>query len=752
MKTTVSRTLHSPLVWLAVAILVFSGTLPAEVIPGRYIAVLKAETRDTPGAAKALAAQHNLDVDHVYTRAIKGFAFAGSEQAAQALARRAEIAYVEPDQVCLGAGQTIPTGIRRCAASAVPGLIGGGLMVDADVAVIDTGLDGTHPDLNVMPDGVRFYMAYDKKLRRDVVRSDGNWQDDNGHGTHVGGIIGAKDNDIGVVGVAPGVRLWPVKVLDANGAGTASTVIAGIDWVVQRVATFEVANLSLALRYSQAVNDAVKAGTQAGIVFVVAAGDNAWRAVEYSPASEPTALTVSAVDDNDGLPGGLGGLTDWIGLERNYDDWLFFNSNYGEGVDVCAPGGAIYSTYLTAQGGYKTLSGTSMAAAHGAGAAALYIGCHGLTKSATGVEAVCAAIRDSGWQAGHYAHFCDSLYWISYHEGVVFDTAQEPLLNVANLLYRDAAATVSFSAPTDATKVAGNATLQVTTSAAGATAMQFYLDGELIGEDANGADGWAVTWDTTTSADGPRTLVAVATDGAAQLAGDAIVIGVNNAGGAVPWVYITGPFWPSCFSGYEGEEVVVTGQIEVTAYAVDLGGVSAVDFFCGETFIGAGTLQPSGDWSLVWDCTTVPDGISELIAVATGAAGSIGLSAPVPIKVVNRAIHIGDLDGTSSLAGGQGQWAATIWVTVHDWDHHPVAGTTVSGSWSIGGAATPQVTDANGICVFTSNLIKKTSTGVRFTVTGVTPPSELEDAPYDKALSHDPDGDSDGRSIWVWKP
>ena len=157
MNTSHRRT-HSPLAWLAVALLVFSGSLPAQVIPGRYIAVLKAETRDIPGAAKAMAAQHNLNVDHVYTKALKGFAFAGSEQAAQALARRAEIAYVEPDQVCTGAGQTQSTGFRRCDADAIPGLLGSGLMVDADVAVIDTGLDAAHPDLNVMPGGVRFYL------------------------------------------------------------------------------------------------------------------------------------------------------------------------------------------------------------------------------------------------------------------------------------------------------------------------------------------------------------------------------------------------------------------------------------------------------------------------------------------------------------------------------------------------------------------------------------------------------------------
>ena len=425
--------IRSPLAWLAIAMLVFSGTLPAQIIPGRYIAVLKAETRDTPGAAKALAAQHNLNLDHVYTKALKGFAFGGSEQAAQALARRAETAYVEPDQIYTAFQQTVPTGIRRSAAAAVPGLIGSGLMVDADVAVIDTGLDGTHPDLNVQPAGVRFYMMNAKKMR-----SDSNWQDDNGHGTHVGGIIGALDNGSGVVGVAPGARLTAVKVLDSSGRGSLSVILAGIDWVAQRAATFEVANMSLGGGYSQAVNDAVKAGTQAGVVFVVAAGNSGWDAANYSPASEPTALTVSALADTDGLPAGFGPLTQ----DMDPDETLAWFSNYGEIVDVCAPGVDIYSTYLLSRGGYTTMSGTSMAAPHAAGAAALYLARHGLSKTAAGVEAVCAAIRNSGWQAGHYAHFYDFIYY-----EIRFDDFAEPLLNVPNLLYWNDAETVSLVTP-----------------------------------------------------------------------------------------------------------------------------------------------------------------------------------------------------------------------------------------------------------------------------------------------------------------
>lgn len=751
MNTTYRKT-HSPLAWLAVAMLVFSGTLPAQVIPGRYIAVLKQDTRDTPGAAKALAAQHNLEVDHVYTKALKGFAFNGSEQAAVALARRAEIAYLEPDQVCTAAQQTVPTGIRRSAAAAVPGLIGSGLMVDADVAVIDTGLDGTHPDLNVMPGGVRFYTVYDKKGRPIGLASDSNWQDDNGHGTHVGGIIGALDNDIGVVGVAPGVRLWPVKVLDASGAGTASTVIAGIDWVVQRAATFEVADLSLTMSHSQAVNDAVKAGTQAGIVFVVAAGDNWWDAASYSPASEPTALTVSALVDTDGLPGGLGGISSpVVRYYCSFDDWLFFYSNCGPAVDVCAPGGLIYSTFLISQGGYNTLTGTSMAAAHAAGASALYIARHGLTKTAEGVEAVCTAIRDSGWQPGHYASLFESLY----NE----DPYHEPLLNVARLVYANAPAALNLVTPTDATKVTGSTPVQVMCDVPGVTAVRFYLDGSLIGEDGNGADGWGMIWDTTTRADGPCMLAAVATDDTAQLAGDAILLGINNAAGTVPWVILTSPYWEAYYAEYLQNEEIVQGELELRAQVVDLGSVSAVQFYCGETFLGDGQLQPTGEWTLWWDSATVPDGITEMIAVAIGAGGSVGMNVPTPIKVINQNLHLAGLEISGVWIGSK--WQATVRLIVHDRHHQPVAGAAVAGRWGFRNSwsnpmtyltATPQVTDANGVCVFTSNLISKNVFYVSFTVTGVTPPSELEGVLYAPELNHNAEGNPLSSTIGLYSP
>jgi subtilisin family serine protease len=731
MKTAFSRTIGSTLAWLAIALLASSGTVPAQTIPGRYIAVLKAETRDTLGTANTLAGQHGLQLDHVYTKAIKGFAFAGAAPAAQALARRAEVAYVEPDQIYTAFQQTVPTGIRRCDAEAVPGLItGGNVTTDADVAIIDTGLDATHPDLNVQPQGVRFYTT------RKTMKTDANWQDDHGHGTHVGGIIAARDNGIGVVGVAPGARLWAVKVLDSGGGGTVSTVLAGIDWVVQRAGTFEVANMSLGGGFSQAINDAVKAGTGAGIVFVVSAGNSSWDTRDYSPASEPTALTVSALDDNDGLPGGLGGITE----ESDFDDSLAWFSNYGEVVDVCAPGVAIYSTYLMSKGGYTSMSGTSMAAPHAAGAATLYIARRGLEKSAAGVATVCAAVRDSGWHSGHYAYFCDLLYYPR-----VLDTSHEPLLNVARLLYWNEPAALTLTTPADSTKISGTIPIQVTTAAA-ATAVQCYLDGEFLGEDTVGSDGWSISWNSATVTDGPRTLVAVATVGSAQLAGEAVLLGVNNTAAMKPSVRIAQPFYNP--SGTNA--VPCSGVTNLAASAVDLGPVTGVDFYFGETFIGSG-VAGAGMWTLPWDTRLFADGPGELTAIATGADGGQGISAPTLVAVRNHAIHVGDADVTKTSGGGQ--WSATVTVTVHNAAHQPVAGATVYATWtpvwSVYGYGSPisvsAITDANGQCALTQVFGKKYYAAM-FELTSVGPPPN-SGLYYDAALNHDPDGNGTRMAI-----
>src|SRR5262249_11441352 len=141
--------------------------------------------------------------------------------------------------------------------------------VNVDVAVIDTGVDLTHPDLNVA-DGTD-------------CTGIGSYNDDNGHGTHVSGTIGALDNDIGVVGVAPGVRIHPVKVLDSTGNGSWSNVNCGIDWVTQHAGTIKVANMSLGGLSAESASTcgasslhlAICNSVAAGVTYVVAAGNNA---------------------------------------------------------------------------------------------------------------------------------------------------------------------------------------------------------------------------------------------------------------------------------------------------------------------------------------------------------------------------------------------------------------------------------------------------------------------------------------------
>jgi subtilisin len=234
--------------------------------------------------------------------------------------------------------------------------------------VLDTGIDRQHPDLNVV--GGANCLKYSGSFFRRTYYCDASedGDDDHYHGTHVAGTIGAIDNDTGVVGVAPGVRLWAVKVLDSQGSGSLSGIIAGIDWfVVQNIKKPAVINMSLGgSGTSTAMNTSIANAVAADVAVVVAAGNSDADAANYTPANAPDAITVSALADFDGEPGGLGLPT----CRNDQDDTLADFSNWGA-VDIAAPGVCILSTYPIERGSYGTISGTSMAAPHVAGAAAL---------------------------------------------------------------------------------------------------------------------------------------------------------------------------------------------------------------------------------------------------------------------------------------------------------------------------------------------------------------------------------------------
>lgn len=332
-----------------------SPSLKSASLNGKYIVVLKedaaisgsdAQSRIEKVKAKAygLLKKNDIseDVEEVYGTALQGFAVKMAPGQEKKLASDENVKYIEPDQVIAlspiemdgkpggGGGstvQTTPWGISRVG--------GGATYAGSNVAwIIDTGVDLTHPDLNV-GSGVSFVPRVTSP------------NDDNGHGSHVAGIIAAKNNSIGVVGVAAGAKVIPVKVLNKQGSGTYSVIIAGVDYVAAHGISGDVANMSLGGSFDQGLNDAVVAASAKGINFSLAAGNESTYASTKSPASANgnNIYTVSAM--------GTG------------DVWAYF-SNFGNPpVDFCAPGVSIYSTYKS--GGYATLSGTSMAAPHVAG-------------------------------------------------------------------------------------------------------------------------------------------------------------------------------------------------------------------------------------------------------------------------------------------------------------------------------------------------------------------------------------------------
>jgi len=256
-----------------------------------------------------------------------------------------------------GSTQTIPWGITRIDADDAWSLSSG---LGIKVAVIDTGIDTDHPDL--------------KDNLAGCVNKISSWktcEDDNGHGTHVSGIIAAKDNNLGVVGVAPNAKIYAVKVLDRRGGGYLSDVIEGLDWAVAN--QMQVVNMSLGTSSNvTSFHDAVKRVNAAGIVQVAAAGNSGpgTNTVNY-PAKYPEVIAIAATDSSDNVP-----------------SW----SSRGPEIDLAAPGVNINSTYLS--GKYKLLSGTSMSAPHVTGVVALRLFLK-LGESSAQIEAVLEANRDS---------------------------------------------------------------------------------------------------------------------------------------------------------------------------------------------------------------------------------------------------------------------------------------------------------------------------------------------------------------------
>ena len=333
----------------------------SEIIPGKYIVIyndagIKKAARIASQSGNQVIAPENIreltsqvlhdaeiaerTPEQAYASALKGVAIELTENEADKLALSPNVKGVYPDMmVNFGlpdvsingkpapqpVAQSTPWGITR---------IGGSADGTGKTAwIIDTGIDMDHPDLTV-----------DQTRGKNFISLTAKPDDDNGHGTHCAGIVAAKNNNLGVVGVAAGATVVPIKVLNRRGSGAYSAIIAGVDYVAANGQAGDAVNMSLGGPTYQALDDAILNLASKGIKVALAAGNESQNTNNVSPGrvNGTNIYTISAM--------GTGDL------------WASYSNYANPPIDYCAPGSSIYSTYKS--GGYATLSGTSMATPH----------------------------------------------------------------------------------------------------------------------------------------------------------------------------------------------------------------------------------------------------------------------------------------------------------------------------------------------------------------------------------------------------
>lgn len=316
-----------------------------DAVSGSYIVVFKDGAKSI--SATDVARQYGASTSFVYTAALKGFAAKATEQQAQLIAGDSRVDYVVQDQkvsTTVFLQTPVPSwGLDRIDERSLPldnKYHYANIAQTVKAYIIDTGIRFTHQEF-----GGRAVLGID------TIGDGQNGNDCNGHGTHVAGTVGGRS-----VGVAKGVKLIAVRVLNCAGSGSFAQVIAGVDWVTNdqlaNPGVRSVANMSLgAIGINPALETAVTNSIAANVHYSLAAGNNNANACNFTPARTPRATTVGAT--------------------TNTDTRAAF-SNFGTCLDLFAPGQAIYSAWATADNAYNTISGTSMASPHAAGTAALW--------------------------------------------------------------------------------------------------------------------------------------------------------------------------------------------------------------------------------------------------------------------------------------------------------------------------------------------------------------------------------------------
>jgi thermitase len=548
---------------------------------GRILVDPQPGTSDAQFAA-VLAAHGGRSMGRLYGMTVHAVQVpGGAEQSiAAALARHPNVRFAEVDQLMPPAGFTdndpylssqwhLPKINAPTAWNTTTG-------VGVTIAILDTGVNGTHPDLSAqMVPGYNFY------------NNSTNTSDANGHGTAVAGAAAATlNNGIGVASVAGGARIMPVTVADPSGYAYWSTAAQGITWAADHGA--RIANLSyLGASASSTIISAAQYLISKGGMLFVSAGNNG--AVDNTPAT-PYIVVVSATDQND-----------------QFCTW----SSYGSFVDVSAPGYYIYTTYYT--GGYANYWGTSFSSPIAGAVGALMFAANPTLSPTKMVSLLESSAHDLGTTG----------YDVKYGYGRVDAAAAvQAALNAGNTS-DTTPPSVAIASPTGGT-VSGTVTVSANASDnVGVARVELRVNGTSVATDS--ASPYQFAWDSTKVANGAVTLTAAAYDAAGNSSvSSPVSLNVSNTTNDTtpPTVSITSP----------SSGTTVSGTVTVSANASDNVGVTRVDFRVNGATVATSNVSP---YKFTWDSTTVANGTVTLTTAAYDAAGNSAVSSPVSVNVSN---------------------------------------------------------------------------------------------------------------------
>jgi subtilisin len=631
-------------------------------------------------------------------------------------------------------------GVSRIGTPAVhaAGIRGAGVRV----AIIDTGIDYIHDDPDDTPYVVDPEFNSNYAGGYDFVNSDADPYDDNGHGTHVAGILAAEKNGYLVVGVAPAVDLFALKILDANGEGDVSNLILALQWALDN--NIDVVNMSLGTHeVSPALATAVANAGAQGLLMAAASGNVNpldWQELFYGcpvtyPAAYPEVLSTTFTNPDDALTG---------------------YSCTGPEVDFAAPGDQIFSPVpigncmLCTPQGYAALSGTSMASPHLAGSIALLLSA-GITDAGSpglfdDVRARLCSTADPGFGVlSTPIPTTDPRYPNYFGCGVV--DAEGAVLGITPPVNHPPVANDDTASTAEGTAVSIPVLANDTDQDGNG------LSVAAVGSAAHGTAilnpaGTAIVYTPTAAYNGPDSFDYTVSDGAG---------GTDTAVVSVTVTAVDDPptAEPRSASTISPNPVTVTlrgtdpDTCELSFQVVALPNHGGVGSLTGQA-CSAGS--PNSDTATVVYTPTAgysgPDSFTYRVLDATSASAAVTVSITVAAAPPPNPIHVGDLDGTGTASGKN--WTARVTIRVDTASEAAVAGAVVSGSWGNGASGTASCTTTSaGTCTVQKTKLARASIAqVTFTVTGVTKSGST----YSPAANHDPDGDSTGTSIVVLRP